>query len=270
MSQEADPAVLVEPRGPIRVLTLNRPQRRNSLNLDDRIALLEALRDAESDPNCRAVVLTGAPPVFCSGGDIGSMSPDPQVASVRLKLVSDLARHLVTSPCPVVAAVEGGAYGLGLALATASDYAVVADDAKLTCSFAKIGLTADTGLSYTLSARVGPGRARELILFARLLSAQEGLSMGLISEVVPAGRALDVAIERAHELARCSAPMVAVTKRILCQPAQDLEAMLAAEAAGQLELLAGPDFAEGRAAFFERRPPSFQTAAAGPAPTEPE
>ena len=156
-----------------------------------------------------------------------------------------------------MSAVEGGAYGLGLALATGSDYAVVAADAKLTCSFARIGLTADTGLSYTLSARVGPGRARELILFAPVLTAQQARDQGLISEVVPPGHALPVALERAHQIAAFSAPMVAATKAILAHPDHDLESLLAAESAAQARLLAGADFAEGRAAFFERRPPRF-------------
>lgn len=268
MTEPVEPAVLVERDGPVRILTLNRPGRRNSLDLDDRVQLLDALRTAEADPACRAVVLTGAGKIFCSGGDITSMTPDPELIAVRLKLVGDIARHLVTSPCPVVTAVEGGAYGLGLALATGSDFAVVAEDAQLTCSFARIGLTADTGLSYTLPARVGSGRAREMILLAPVLTAAEGLAIGLISEVVLPGNALVTAVERAHELAAMSAPMIAATKRLLAEPAADLDGRLAAEAAVQLELLMGADFAEGRAAFAQRRPPVFTAPRPGTSPPE--
>ncbi len=263
MSQESQsPAVLVDNEGPVRILTLNRPERRNSLNLEDRIAFLEELREAESDPTCRAVVVTGAGKVFCSGGDISSMSSDPEVAKVRLQVINDIAIHFARSSCPVVTAVNGGAYGLGLALVTASDYSVVADDGKLCASFAKIGLTADSGLFWSLRNRVGAGRARELILFATVVPADEALRMGLISEVAAPADLLRVAVERARQLAEASAPMIAVTKQILAQSAQDLESVLAAEAEGQAKLLAGADFAEGRAAFFAKRKPSFTAGAA--------
>ncbi|TFV63795.1 enoyl-CoA hydratase/isomerase family protein [Geodermatophilus sp. DF01-2] len=255
-SSEA-PAVLVEEHRTVRLLRLNRPERRNALDLDDRIAFLEQLRRAADDPGCRAVVLTGAGAVFSAGGDIRSMSPDPEVAHRRLQLVNEIARHMVTTATPIVSAVEGGAFGLGLSLACASDLVVAGSSARFVASFAKIGLVADTGLFYTLPRRVGAGRARELMLTARTVSAQEAHRIGLVDAVVEDGSAVEQALAMAQELAAASPAATAGLKRILAQDDQSLEAVLAAEEQVQVELLAGPDFEEGRAAFLGRRRPVF-------------
>lgn len=250
-------AVLVADHGPVRQLILNRPERRNSLDLQDRRDLLAELASADENDACRAVLLNGADGVFCAGGDIRSMSPDPHVARMRLEVVNDLARALVYSRKPVVVAVEGGAFGLGLSLAAASDYVVAAKDSRFVASFAKLGLIADTGLYWSLSQRIGRGRAKELILFANAVSAEEALRTGLVSEVVPPGEVVQRALERAERLAAYAPGAVAGTKRIFAQDAQDLESVLASEADIQVDLLAGEDFAEGRAAFLERRTPVF-------------
>lgn len=252
-----EPAVDIRCEGPVHTLTLNRPARRNALDLADRRELLAALRESEQDPECRAIVLTGAGEVFCAGGDIRSMSQDPDVARERLTVVNDVARALVCSAKPVVAAVRGGAYGLGLGLAAACDYVVAADDARFAASFAKIGLTADSGLSWSLAQRVGPARAKEVILFAEDLNAPEAQRIGLVSEIVAAEKVAARARERAERLAAASPAMVAATKRIFAQQAQDLDAVLDAEAEAQVELLGGAGFTEGRAAFLERRRPAF-------------
>lgn len=252
-----EPAVLVTEHGPVRQLTLNRPERRNALDLPDRRDLLAALVAADQDDACRAVVLDGADGVFCAGGDIRSMSADPEVARSRLEVVNDLARALVYSRKPVVAAVEGGAFGLGLSLAAASDHVVAADDARFVASFARLGLVADTGLYWSLAQRVGQGRAKELILFASEVSAEEAHRDGLVNEVVAAGDVVGLALGRAEQLASQAPGAVAGTKRIFAQAAQDLDSVLAAEADIQVDLLAGKDFAEGRAAFLQRRIPVF-------------
>lgn len=248
-------AVHAEDRGHVRVLTIDRPSRRNALDLDDRRDLLEALRAA--DREARAVVLTGAGSVFCAGGDIRSMSQDRAVARQRLEVVNAVVRQMVTGERPIVAAVEGGAYGLGLALAAASDIVVAGRSSTFSTSFAKIGLAPDTGLSYTLPLRVGRGRTRELLLTARTFDASEAERTGVVETLVDDGDALDAAVATAERLAALSPPMVAGVRRLLVQPDQGLEALLAAEADTQVELLAGPHFAEGRAAFMERRAPDF-------------
>lgn len=254
---DPDDAVLSADHGPVRVLTLNRPERRNALNREDRLALLTALDGAEADPSCRAVVLTGAGGVFSAGGDIRSMSPDPETSRDRLALVNRLARTLVTMPTPVVAAVEGGAWGLGLALACASDLVVADRSSRFAASFAKIGLAPDTGLTWSLPRRVGAGRARGLLLTARSVETDEAERIGLVDEVVDDGSAVSRARALAEELAGFSAPATAALKRLLARCDAPLDEVLDAEAEEQERLLAGEDFTEGRAAFFERRPARF-------------
>ena len=251
-------AVLTRNDASVRILTLNRPERMNALNLDDRIELLDALRDADEDPNCRAIVLTGNDQIFSAGGDISSMSgTDIAAARKRLEIVGEVAQQLVQSQTPVVAAVEGGAYGLGLSLTCATDLVVAASGSKYCASFGKIGLIADTGLFYTLPKRVGTGRARRLLLTAETVPAEEALEYGLVDEITPPGHTLARAIEIAQLLASRSAPVIAATRQILAQSDQSLESILEAETEHQLESLMGPDFEEGKTAFFERRDPKF-------------
>jgi 2-(1,2-epoxy-1,2-dihydrophenyl)acetyl-CoA isomerase len=249
----AAPAVLRRDHGPVRVLTLNRPERRNALDLPDRRALLAELEAADGDPSCRAVVLTGTGEVFSAGGDIRSMSPDPVVARERLETVNAVARTMVTMGTPIVSAVEGGAFGLGLSLSCASDVVVAGRSARFVASFARLGLVADTGLFWTLPQRVGAGRARALLLTARTVECDEAERIGLVDVVVDDGSAVEHAVELATRLAGHSVPATAALKAILAQPDSSLEGVLAAEAEAQVDLLGGPDFAEGRQAFLERR-----------------
>lgn len=261
-----DPAVLVgtERDGTVQVLSLNRPQRRNSLDLADRRELIAALEAAYTDPVCRAVVLAGQGPVFCSGGDISSMTPDPQQATVRLQLVAHLARLLVRGPKPVVAAVQGGAFGLGLSLAAACDHVVGATGSKYVCSFGKIGLAPDTGMTWSLPQRVGRARARSLVLSARVVETDEALAIGLIDEIAPVEQLREVAVARAAALGAGSLPTIAATKALLAQADDDLDAMLEAETRTQLAVFAGPDFAEGQAAFLGKRAAQFRAPAPAP------
>lgn len=260
----ATAAVLAADHGPVRVLTLNRPERRNALDLADRGALLAALEAAGGEPACRAVVLTGAGGVYSAGGDIGSMSPDPEIARERLGLVNAIARTLVTMPKPVVSAVEGGAWGLGLALACASDLVVAGSSSRFAASFGRIGLAPDTGLTWSLPRQVGAARARALLLTARSLEIDEAERIGLVDEVVDDGQAVTRARAIAEELAAFSAPATAAVKRLVARCDEPLDHVLDAEAQEQTRLLAGEDFTEGRAAFFERRKAEFRETAAGP------
>ena len=250
-------AVLREEHGTVRLLRLNRPDRRNALDLPDRELLLEELTSAEADPAVRAVVLTGAGEIFSAGGDIRSMSPDPEVAQRRLGLMNDIARAMVTGGTPIVVAVEGGAFGGGLSLACAGDLVVAGRSARFAASFVKIGLVPDTGLFYLLPRRVGAGRARELMLTARAVTAEEGERIGLLDVVVDDGDAVDRALALAADLAAGSPATTAGVKQILAQTDQSLDAVLDSEERVQVQLLAGADFAEGRAAFLERRSPAF-------------
>lgn len=257
MNSSGQPAQLISQHGPVRVITLNRPERRNAIDIPDRVALLARLREAFADTGTRAVVLTGAGRVFCAGGDITSMDADPKTLDRRLDLAGELARLLTGSPVPLVAAVNGGAYGLGLSIAMACDVVVADDTARFVSSFGKLGLVADTGLAWTLAQRVGRARAREIVLSSRTVPSDEALRLGMVDHLVPAASVLERALALAGHLAAQSSPMLAAMREMFAEPDFTLENVLRHEKATQLRLLAGPDFREGRAAFAEGRTPTF-------------
>jgi 2-(1,2-epoxy-1,2-dihydrophenyl)acetyl-CoA isomerase len=248
-----EPLVLTADDGPIWTVTINLPHKRNALDLDDRRALVAALRRADGCDGCRAVVLTGTGPVFCAGGDIAAMPTDPAAVAVRMAVLDELTALIVRNRKPVVAAVEGGAFGLGLSLAAACDTVVAAKDARFVASFGRLGLVADTGLHWSLAQRVGPARAKELILYGTELSATEAHAIGLVSRVVEPGTAAEAARTTAEAFLGTSPQMVALTKQIFAQPRFDLESVLEAEATAQATLLATPEFERRRHGFLAKR-----------------
>ncbi len=249
--------VHVEREGAVATVVLDRPDRLNALDLDDRRQLLTVLQSLERDTECRAVILTGTGQVFCAGGDIRSMSQNREQARARLEVVNGIARTIALSRLPYVGAVRGGAFGMGLALAASCDHVVCADDARFSASFVRIGLGPDTGVSWSLARRVGPGRAKQMIMTGRPVGAEEALRVGLVDELASVSDVLAIAAERAVALAGVAPLALAGVKRIFAQERQDLDAVLELEAALQVGLLASADFAEGRAAFLERREPAF-------------
>lgn len=256
-NSNAGPAQVVVDHGPVRVITLNRPERRNAIDVPDRLELLDRLREAFNNPGTRAVVVTGAGRVFCAGGDISSMDADAETLDRRLGLAGELARLLIDSPVPLVAAINGGAYGLGLSIAMTCDVVLADESARFASSFGKLGLVADTGLAWSLSQRVGRARARELILSSRTVQVDEALRLGMVDHVEPAESLQERAMAVAEHLAAQSAPMLAATREIFADPDFTLENVLRHEKTTQLRLLAGNDFREGRAAFSEGRATSF-------------
>ena len=255
----AEGTVEMDRTGAVATLTLNNPARRNALSLPLREALHDRLEAAMADPAVRAVVLTGAQGVFCSGGDITGMDGlTPLGGRARLQRLHRLVRLLMTGEKPVIAAVEGYAVGAGLSLAAACDLVVSAEDALWSCAFNRIGLMPDMGAAYSLPARMGLGRARRIMLTSERFPTVQAEAWGLVEEVVPAGTALDRARALAAEIAERAPGAVALTKAALARMPMTLDAALAAEADAQALLFSTADFAEGRAAFLEKRPARFE------------
>ncbi len=245
-----DAAVLIEDRGDVRILTLNAPSRRNALDLAARLALLRELRLGEAQ--ARVLIITGAGGFFSAGGDIRSMSDDPVESGQRLDALAALAQQLVHSRVPVIAAVEGGAFGMGLAIASAATHVVSGRGARYEASFVKIGLAPDTGLSWTLPRRIGPTRARHMMLTLTSLAGQPALDAGLVDELVDDGQALERALEVAAELARMPAAAVAGILSLSSHVAATIEAATGAESRLQAVLLASEESKALRAAFLSR------------------
>ena len=241
-------------------LTLNRPQARNAIDAELRAALQAAFAEAGGEARVRALVLTGAGGHFCAGGDIASMAGmTPEDARQRLAGVRDCALAIAACPKPVIAAVSGHAAGAGVGLALLCDEVVAGEDAVFTLSFARIGLAPDWGLTMTLAGRLGAAHARRLAWDAGRLDAAEALEAGLADQL--AADPLAKAMELAEGLAGGPAPAVSAIKRHFAQDADALKAALEREAALQEINFASPEFAEGLAAFKEKRRPDFRRAA---------
>lgn len=251
--------VVVERSATVAILTLNEPAKRNALTFELRAALLAAFDELIADPGCRAIVLTGAGGAFCSGGDLSTMrSGDPIGARRRLAVIHDIVRRIAAGPKPVVAAVEGAAFGAGLALASAADVVVADRSARFCASFARVGLMPDAGLLWSLPPRVGIGQAKRMMLEAAVVSAEEAKIIGLVDVLAPAGDALTLAVARAKEMARLAPLSIAMTKAAFARGTDDLERVLAYEMDGQAMLFQTGDHAEGRDAFQNKREPVFK------------
>lgn len=201
-------AVLYVVEGGIATLKLNRPAAMNSLDTATKEALLGAIERAAADDAVRCVVVTGTGRAFCVGQDLREHVDN--LASMPLEKVwatvdqhySPIAHTIATMPKPVVAAVNGVAAGAGMALALACDWRVAADSATFTTAFTGVGLSCDTGSSWTLPRLVGQGKAMELLLWPRSVTAAEALEIGLVNWVCPADLL-------AHEVADIAARLAA-------------------------------------------------------------
>ena len=236
-------------------LTLDYPERRNALAVPLREDLHRILEAAQGDAEIRAIVLTGAGGVFCSGGDISGMdSTDAEAARERMRRTHRIIRLMVAGRLPIVAAVEGWCVGAGLSVACACDTIVAAEDARFMAGFGKVGLIADLGLPFTLPARIGAGRARQMFLYGTQLDATSAERIGLVDHLVPKGGALAKATELAAFLAAQASLPIALTKQIL---AEGLDRALEDERHFQATCFLSADHAEGRAAFLGKRAPQF-------------
>ncbi|MCX4857156.1 MULTISPECIES: enoyl-CoA hydratase/isomerase family protein [Streptomyces] len=183
--------VLYEVHDGLATITLNRPEAMNALNVATKVALREAVESAASDDAVRAVLLTAAGErAFCVGQDLKEhigllMQGSDVVMSTVKEHYNPVVRALTEMRKPVVAGVNGVAAGAGFGLALAADYRVVADTAAFNTSFAGVALTADSGISWTLPRVVGPGRAADLLLFPRTVSAQDAYELGIVNRLVP-------------------------------------------------------------------------------------
>jgi enoyl-CoA hydratase/carnithine racemase len=251
--------VLVDDDAGVRTVTLNRPQKRNAIDIELRIALAEAIESADRDCDIRVIIVTGAGPVFCSGGDISTMKRMPAERALdRLHLAQRVIRAIWNTPKPVLAAVEGPAYGAGTALAVACDRVVAARDATFATTFINVGLSGDMGIFVSLPSRVGAARAKQMLMLPAPITGPEALEIGLIDSVVQPGRALDSARRDARKLAKGPSRAYGVIKSLLADAgAINPFEVLEREAACQSELFESDDFAEGIAAFREKRRPVF-------------
>jgi enoyl-CoA hydratase/carnithine racemase len=251
------------PRPEVAVITLDRPERLNAITFEMVDELHAVFDDLDRDNTCRVVVLTGAGRGFCSGLDLKeiagssrSVGLEGTAAGLRSQAhIAALVPHMRSIPQPVIAAINGVAYGGGLALACACDIRVAAASARLCVQFIKVGLGGcDIGISYTLPRLIGGSRAHDLILTARTIDATEAERIGLVSRVVPDGETLPAALELADTLCDYSPFGVTITKEVLWAnvDAPSVEAAISIENRNQILATTTGDIARAVTAFAAR------------------
>lgn len=255
--------LLIEDTHGVRRLTLHRPESYNSLTIELKQRLIEALREAAADDAVRAVVVTGAGRAFCAGQDLKEHTAlleaeDPAPLRTVEEHYNPLIRAVTTMPKPVIAAVNGTAAGAGASLAYACDLRVASEDAKFLMAFANVGLSTDSGASWTLPRLIGYGRAMEMLLLAEPVAAEEALRIGMVNRVVAPGEALGAAAELAERMAAGPTSAYArIKETMLAAAAEGLDETLAVEAGAQAESGATSDHQEAVSAFVAKRNPTF-------------
>src|ERR1700758_5126690 len=197
--------VEVETRGAVALVTLNRPQNGNTLNLQMAMDLLAAAMTCARNPAVRAVVLSGSGAHFSFGGDLRGMAGRERSGAAYVRELTPYLHaaisQFVRMDAPVIAAVNGTAAGAGVGLVAMADLALCARSARFNLAYTSVGLTPDAGTTFLLPRMVGAKRAMELLLLNRALSAEEALAWGLVNEVVADERLLEHAVEVAERLA---------------------------------------------------------------------
>lgn len=247
----------------ITTITLNRPEKLNALAGHMRRDLAEALEEAGSDRSVHVVVVTGAGRAFCAGGDVAAMADliERNEAEEFSRLLGS-ARRVITSirqmTKPVIASINGPAFGAGCNLALACDLRIASTTATFSQSFAKVGLHPDWGGTYFLPRLVTPNKACEMFFLGEAMEADEALRLGVVNYVVEPNELEGETRKLAERLRDAPAIALAAAKQAVYRSqAAELEEMLRYETEAQMRCFASHDGREGVRAFLEKRPPKF-------------
>jgi enoyl-CoA hydratase/carnithine racemase len=244
-------------------ITLNRPDVRNALNFQAYDELEASFRHAQADPEARCVIVTGADPAFCSGDDVREIMAGPKAVS---KSTAPVVRHKPTPAAiaaleldkPLIAAVNGSAVGWGMELALFADIRIASEKAKFAELFVKRGLVCDVGGFYRLPAIVGPAKAAELLFTGDVISAEEALRIGLVTEVTPHAELMARANALAARIAVNPPLALRYLKEGLSRTAYGDPREIGAWAIQTIRhLMTTEDHREGVASFLEKREPVF-------------
>ncbi len=257
------------PRSELAILRLNRPDRLNALSWPMVEEMHEALDRLDRNNACRIVVLTGSGRGFCAGLDLKEQSKTgaltdgargPRAGLLAQNRISSLIPHMRRIQQPLIAAVNGPAYGGGLALALGCDIRIADPGASLCVQFIRVGVSGcDIGVSYMLPRLIGAARAHDLILSARRFDAQEALSYGIVTRLSEPGRVVDAALALADEICDFSPFGVFATKQVMWAnlDVPNLEAAIQLENRNQIMAGASGEVEEAAQAFFEKRRPNW-------------
>lgn len=244
--------VTVTDDGTLRILRLNRPEKKNAMTDAMYDTLSDALDDAGVNDAIRCVVITGGPAAFTAGADLQEFLRAAQGDGMRHHAVRFLHR-LAHVGRPLVAAVEGVAVGIGTTLLPHCDYAVAAANARFSTPFVHLGLVPEAASSLLMPRLMGPRRAFELLVMGRPLTADDAKAIGLVNEVVPAGEAEAAALKAARQIAALPAEAVALSRRLIRGPTADVVRRIDEEAELFRQRLKSDDAKAAFEAFLTRK-----------------
>jgi 2-(1,2-epoxy-1,2-dihydrophenyl)acetyl-CoA isomerase len=255
-------SVLLEVDDSVATVTLNRPEARNALTAEVKAGLLDALQLCGSDARIRSVILTGAGQAFCAGQDLREhadlLSQGGSPLDTVRRHYNPMVSLITAMPKPVIAALPGVAAGAGASLAFACDFRVAARRASLLMAFARVGLSADTGASWTLQRLVGTARAAELLMLAEPVSSEQALALGLVTRVVADEDLVREVRELAARLAAGpTAAYGAIKESLLYSAEHTLGESLEKEAELQARLGDTEDHRAATAAFLSKAQPVY-------------
>jgi len=271
-TEDRDDLILIDkPRAHTTVITMNRPERMNSMAFDLMVPLRDAFEAVAADNDTTCVVLTGTGKGFCSGADTSDATVPPpdiggmtltRIATKAMTVLADLVPAMQRMPQPVICAVNGAAIGGGLCLTLGADIRIAAASAYFRAAGVNNGLTAnELGLSFLLPRAIGSSRAFEIMLSGRDIDAEEAAAIGLVSRTVPDERLLDTALDLADRINGWSTQGIALTKRTMWAGLEtsSLRAAIELETHTQLFVrLTTKNFEEAVRARREDRPPVFE------------
>ncbi|MFB6166422.1 MAG: enoyl-CoA hydratase/isomerase family protein [Haloarculaceae archaeon] len=260
----SDDAVTLTVEDEIATVTLNQPDTRNALTGPVAAGIVDVLADVE-ETDARCVVIEGAGGAFSAGGDINAMLEGLQgevTARERVESIMDTSAALEAvheHELPVIAKIDGVAFGAGANLAIACDVQLATESAKISFGFRQVGLAVDTGTSYFLPRAVGENTAKHLVLSGEMVDAERAREMGMFTKVYPDDEFDDRAAAYVENIATGPTVALSTSKRLLRQGFEsDLDQAIANEAAGQSAVFETHDHEEGASAFMEQRDPEFE------------
>jgi 2-(1,2-epoxy-1,2-dihydrophenyl)acetyl-CoA isomerase len=246
----------------VATLTLNRPARKNALDTVMRDEIGDVIAEVRRDREIKALIITGAGGAFCAGGDLRHIASAGLDSDGWRRWLVDLHGWLqdqITLDRPVIAAVDGVAYGAGFSLALTADFILATPRARFCMSFLRVGLIPDCGAFYSLPRFVGAQRAKELFLSCREVGAEEARELGIVFEIQREESLLDRATALAASFVQASPTAVALTKRAVdASLSGDLQTMLELEASGQAVALSSAYHREAVQRFMKKEPAKFQ------------
>ena len=256
-------AITFEERDGIGIITMNQPKRRNALSPEMRADFAKLLPSLQFNTGLGAVILRGTEGVFCAGGDLKALAEnlgkrDTSLDRQRFYHHHEWFQKLLNLEIPVIAAVDGAAYGAGFSIALSADFILCSDRAKMCCVFPRIGLVPDLGAFFTLPRMVGLQRAKEIMFTGRPLDAQEAKELGIAMEVHGTDDLMDATMELAGRLCKANTRAIGATKRIVNQSFNlDTQALIEMEAAAQAVQLSSDYHQNAIKGFLDKQPLAY-------------